>query len=74
MRDPFAFVDAEGHVLDGDTPERAVLDLGLNASLNRWIPADVRLRLENALDRRNFDVKGFPARGRAFSAGVTWST
>lgn len=71
MLDPFVFIDADGRVLDGDTPERSSLDLGLNASLKRWIPADVRLRLENALDRKYADVKGFPARGRAFRVGVT---
>ena len=71
MLDPFVFVDAEGRVLSGDTPERASLDLGVNASLSRWIPADVRLRVDNALDRRYSDVKGFPALGRAFRVGLT---
>ena len=58
-------------MLSGDTPERASLDLGVNASLSRWIPADVRLRVDNALDRRYSDVKGFPALGRAFRVGLT---
>lgn len=71
MRDPFVFVDAEGRVLDGDTPGRAVLDLGANISLTRWLPADLRLRVGNALDRKYFDVKGFPARARALTVGVT---
>ena len=71
MLDPFVFVDADGRVLAGDTPERASLDLGLNASLTRWIPADLRLRVDNALDRRYSDVKGFPALGRSFRVGLT---
>ena len=71
MLDPFVFVDADGRVQDGDTPERAALDLGLNASLRRWVPAEVRFRLENALDRKYADVKGFPARGREFRMGLT---
>lgn len=71
MLDPFVFVDAEGRVQDGDTPERSVVDLGLNASLTRWIPADLRLRLGNALDRKYADVKGFPTRGREFRVGLT---
>jgi vitamin B12 transporter len=71
MLDPFVFVDAEGRVLDGDTPERSSVDLSANASLARWIPADLRLRLENALDRRYQDVKGFPARSREFRVGLS---
>jgi vitamin B12 transporter len=71
MLDPFVFVDADGRVLSGDTPERGSLDLGVNASLARWIPADLRVRVENALDRRYSDVKGFPALGRVFRVGVT---
>jgi len=71
MLDPFVFIDAEGRVLDGDTPERSSLDLGVNASLSRWIPADLRVRLENALDRKYADVKGFPAARRAFRVGLT---
>ncbi len=71
MLDPFVFVDADGRVLSGDTPERSSLDLGVNASLARWIPAELRLRVENALDRRYADVKGFPALGRAFRVGLT---
>jgi vitamin B12 transporter len=71
MLDPFVFVDADGRILSGDTPERASLDLGVNASLARWIPADMRLRVENALDRRYSDVKGFPDLGRSFRVGLT---
>ena len=71
MLDPFVFVGADGRVLSGDTPERASLDLGVNASLKRWIPADLRLRVENALDRQYSDVKGFPALGREVRIGVT---
>ncbi|HYQ89242.1 MAG TPA: TonB-dependent receptor [Candidatus Binatia bacterium] len=71
MLDPFVFVDADGRVLSGDTPERGSLDLGVNASLARWIPADLRVRVENALDRRYSDVKGFPALGREFRVGLT---
>jgi len=71
MLDPFVFIDADGRILSGDTPERASLDLGLNASLKRWIPADLRFRVENALDRKYSDVKGFPALGRAFRVGLT---
>src|SRR6267142_2337874 len=71
MLDPFVFIDTDGHVLAGDTPERASLDLGVNASLSRWMPADLRLRLESALDRKFADVKGFPAARRAFRVGLT---
>jgi vitamin B12 transporter len=71
MLDPVVFIDADGRVLAGDTPERSSLDLGVNASLDRWIPADLRLRLENALDRKYADVKGFPASRRAFRVGLT---
>jgi vitamin B12 transporter len=71
MLDPFVFVDADGRVLSGDTPERSSLDLGINASLARWAPVELRLRVENALDRQYADVKGFPTLGRAFRVGVT---
>ena len=71
MIDPFVFVGADGRVLAGDTPERSSLDLGVTTSLARWIPADLRLRLENALDRKYSEVKGFPALGRAFRVGIT---
>ena len=71
MLDPFVFVDADGSVLAGDTPERSSLDLGLNASLSRWVPAELRLRAENALDRRYSDVKGFPAARREVRIGLT---
>ena len=71
MLDPIVFIDANGRVLSGDTPERASLDLGVNASLARWIPADLRVRVDNALDRRYSDVKGFPVLGRSFRFGVT---
>jgi len=71
MLDPFVFIDADGRILSGDTPERASLDLGVNASLAKWIPADLRFRVENALDRKYSDVKGFPALGRAFRVGLT---
>ena len=71
MLDPFVFVDADGRVLSGDTPERSSLDLGVNASLARWAPAELRLRVENALDRRFSDVKGFPALGREVRIGLT---
>ena len=63
--------DADGRVLSGDTPERTSLDLGINASLARFVPVDLRVRLENALDRKYADVKGFPARGRAIRVGLT---
>ena len=43
----------------------------MNASLSRWSPADVRLRVDKALDRLYSDVKGFPALGRAFRVGLT---
>lgn len=72
MLDPFVFIDADGRVLSGDTPERASLDLGVNASLARWIPADLRVRMDNALDRRYSDVKGFPALGRSMRVGLTF--
>jgi outer membrane cobalamin receptor len=71
MLDPIVFVDADGRVLSGNTPERASLDLGVNASLARWIPADLRVRVDNALDRRYSDVKGFPVLGRSFRLGLT---
>ncbi len=71
MLDPVVFIDVNSRVLSGDTPERASLDLGLCASLARWIPGDLRVRLENALDRKYADVKGFPAARRAFRVGLT---
>jgi len=71
MLDPFVFIGADGQVLSGDTPERASLDLGLNASLARWIPADLRARVSNVLDRKYSDVKGFPALGREVRIGLT---
>ena len=71
MLDPFVFIDADGRILSGDTPERASMDLGVNASLARFFPADLRVRVENALDRKYSDVKGFPALGRAFRVGLT---
>jgi vitamin B12 transporter len=73
MLDPFVFVDADGRVLSGDTPERTALDLGINASLARWVPLEMRLRVENALDRRFSDVKGFPAYGREVRIGLTFN-
>ena len=73
VRDPFNFIDAEGRVLDGDNPGYAALDLGFVASLARWAPVDVNVRVSNALDREYSEVKGFPARERAFAVGVSFT-
>lgn len=71
VRDPFDFIDVDGTVLRGDTPGYAALDLGANVSLARWLPATATLRVMNALDRDYSEVKGFPAPGRAVTAGLT---
>jgi hypothetical protein len=71
VRDPFDFEDVNGDMLVGDNPGYAALDLGASASIRRWAPLDVYARLSNALDRDYSEVKGFPARGRAFALGVT---
>ena len=71
VRDPFDFIDAEGNVLLGDTPGYAALDVGANVSLRAWMPAMATLRVMNALDRDYSEVKGFPAPGRAVTAGLT---
>ena len=73
MRDPFDFVDTEGRFLNGDTPGYASLDLGATASLARWIPAEARVRLTNALDRRYQEVKGYPAPGRRITVGIAYA-
>jgi len=70
--DPFDFYDPDGRYLSGDTPGYAALDLGGVVSLARWVPAELRLKVGNALDRHYSEVKGFPARGRAFTVGVTF--
>ena len=70
--DPFDFFDPNGRYLSGDTPGYAALDLGAVASLARWVPVELRLKVGNVLDRNYSEVKGFPARGRAFTAGVTF--
>lgn len=72
MVDPFNFYDVEGRYLSGDTPGYASLDLGAVVSLATWVPAELRVRIGNALDRSYSEVKGFPARGRAFTVGVTF--
>ena len=71
VRDPFDFIDVEGNVLRGDTPGYAALDLGASLSLQQWMPARVTVRVMNALDRDYSEVKGFPAPGRAVTAGLT---
>lgn len=71
MRDPFDFIDVEGSVLRGDTPGYAALDLGATFSLREWMPAAATVRVMNALDRDYSEVKGFPAPGRAVTAGLT---
>ena len=68
-QDPFDFVDANGHFLDGDTPGYASLDLGAVVSPQSW-PVSIRARVDNALDRDITEVKGLPARGRALTLGV----
>lgn len=73
MVDGFNFVDAEGRYLSGDTPGYAALDLGAVLSMSRWLPIELRLKVGNVLDRAYSEVKGFPARGRAFTAGVTFA-
>jgi vitamin B12 transporter len=73
VRDPFDFIDAGGRTLRGDTPGYASLDLGVFPSLHRWAPLDLSLRVTNALDREYSEVKGFPARRRALSVGLTFS-
>ena len=73
MLDPFVFIDVTGSVLDGDVPGHPTLNFGLNLSLARWAPADLRFRLANALDREYSEVKGFPALGRALTVGMTWT-
>lgn len=72
MIDGFNFVDTEGRYLSGDTPGYAALDLGAVVSVSRWFPAELRLKVGNVLDRPYSELKGFPARGRAFTAGVTF--
>jgi outer membrane cobalamin receptor len=72
MVDPFNFYDVDGRYLSGDTPGYASLDLGAVVSLATWVPAELRLKVGNALDRNYSEVKGFPARGRAVTAGVTF--
>jgi vitamin B12 transporter len=69
FRDPFDFVDVSGRYLDGDTPGYAALDLGAAITPPRW-PVALHVRLDNALDRGILEVKGLPARGRAFSVGL----
>ncbi|HEX7078175.1 MAG TPA: TonB-dependent receptor [Candidatus Eisenbacteria bacterium] len=71
--DPFAFHDPSGRFLSGDTPGYAALDLGAALSLARWIPAEARVRVDNALDRAYSEVRGYPARGRAVTVGVTFA-
>jgi len=73
VRDPFDFENVNGEMLVGDNPGYAALDLGASASLRRWAPLEVHARLSNALDRDYSEVKGFPARGRAFALGLTAS-
>jgi vitamin B12 transporter len=73
VRDPFDFKDVNGRWLRGDNPGYAALDLGASVSLHRWAPADVHVRLSNALDRGYSEVKGFPARPRAFALGIAAS-
>lgn len=68
--DPFDFVDADGRLLSGPTAGYAVLDLGGSLSLARHAPVELTLRLSNALDRAYDEVKGYPARGRAITAGL----
>ena len=70
VRDPFDFVDVDGNALRGDTPGYAALDLGASLSLQQWMPARVTVRVMNALDRDYSEVKGFPAPGRAVTAGL----
>jgi outer membrane cobalamin receptor len=70
VRDPFNFIDAEGRVLDGDNPGYAALDLGFVASLARWAPVDLNVRVSNVLDREYSEVKGYPARGRAVAVAL----
>jgi len=69
FRDPFNFVGVSGRFLDGDTPGYAALDIGAAVTPARW-PVALHLRLDNALDRDIAEVKGLPARGRAFSVGL----
>jgi vitamin B12 transporter len=73
VRDPFDFVDPQGHLLSGDTPGYASLDLGATASLARWIPAEARIRVSNALDRRYQEVKGYPAPERRITVGIAYA-
>jgi len=67
--DPFDFVDVNGRFLDGDTPGYAALDLGATITPARG-PAALRIRIENALDRKIAEVKGLPARGRSLMVGI----
>ena len=71
VRDPFDFQDVNGNWLRGDNPGYAALDLGASVALRRWAPVDLHARLTDALDRSYSEVKGFPARGRAFALGIT---
>jgi vitamin B12 transporter len=73
MIDPFNFVAPDGRMLDGDNPGYASLDLGVMAALARWIPAEARVRVVNALDREYSEVKGYPALGRTFIVGLSYT-
>ncbi len=71
--DPFNFTDARGRLLTGDTPGHAALDLGVVALLARWVPAEARIRVMNALDRDYSEVKGYPAPGRTVMVGLAYT-
>ena len=71
--DPFNFTDPRGRLLTGDTPGHAALDLGVVALLARWVPAEARIRVMNALDRDYSEVKGYPAPGRTVMVGLAYT-
>jgi vitamin B12 transporter len=67
----FDFVGADGLLRLGDRPGYTKVDLALSYSLSSR--HKVHLKVENLLDAEYEEVKGYPAPGRLYLAGVTIS-
>ena len=71
VEDNFDFIGADGVLRSGDRPGFTKVDLALSYALTSR--HRIHLKVENLTDERYEEVKGFPAPGRTFLAGVTLS-
>jgi len=71
VEDKFDFIAADGVLRTGDRPGFTTVDLAVSYAIGP--KHRLHLKVRNLFDERYEEVKGFPAPGRTFLAGITLS-